>query len=475
MNSKQWNNPKNYAGGRPKAKDVRRKVRRTAAEAGPRARGRWKTYISSMRLISIHTAVTVVIALQLCAILSVSAQDTDTSETASDSGSVHRRVFVDDTRDAWHASVAGNGGGLSFCAWTERTASGASIRASFLARTQRSDFDVIEASTPPPGAEDDWPAVVFLDDSTVLLAWQRRERGRHFLRARVVSRSGSLGPEQSVSDDEAGSMMPAAGRGADGEVLIAWQDYRNGNPDIYARRFDRDGRAVGGSVLLNDDGGAAMQGGPHIAGSGGRPVVFWPDNREDGAWKFYYQRVGDPRTPNVLIDSAQRKAMTTLISGVLLSGDSALFTWKDYREGHSNIYRRFADLRTGHLSPAERVNDDRGERWQRLAVTGADRRGRSVICWEDYRNTENNQRGDIYAQVYDASGRAYGRNIRINDREDRIARKMPKIVMDDDGWYLVLWHQGEEGHFHLAGQWLRYPHIREGANFCLTCGPSYEE
>lgn len=423
-----------------------------------------------------HTAVTAAFALIFCTISFAQAQDRDSSAMAGDTVAVHSDVRVDGKRDAWHAALAGNGSGMYFCAWTERTTDGASIRGCFLARAQRSGFHMIEASIPPAGAEDERPAVVFLDDSTVLLAWQRRENGKHFLRARVVSRSGSLGPEQSVSDDDAGTMTPAAGRTADGEVLLAWQDYRNGNADIYARRFDREGRPKAHSELLNDDGATAMQGSPQMAaGNGEGPLVFWPDNREDGAWKFYYQRVGVPQAHNVLIDSAQRKAMTTLISGVMLSGDSALFTWKDYREGHSNIYRRLADLRTGLLSPAERVNDDRGERWQRLAVVGADGHGRTVICWEDYRHTEINQRGDIYAQVYDAAGLAHGMNLRINDREDRIARKMPKVFMDDDGWYLVLWHQGEEGHFHLSGQWLRYPDIREGANFCLTCDPSNEE
>ena len=395
---------------------------------------------------------------------------------ASDSGSTYGHVFVDSTRNAWNAALAGNGRGVSFCAWTERTSHGASIRALFLDRGQRSGFVPIEASIPPAGAEDDRPTAVFLDDSTVLMAWQRREDRRHTLRARLLTRSGRSGPEWDVSDDEAGCMMPAAGRDRRGTTVIAWQDYRNGNPDVYARRFGADGRPLGPSTQLNDDSAAAMQGGPRVAADNVDGVlVCWPDNREDGAWKFYYQRSGVPGARNVLIDSAQRKAMTTLISGVVLSGDTALFVWKDYREGHSNIYRRIADLRGGRLSPALRVNDDAGERWQRLATVDADAEGRSIVCWEDYRSTEINQRGDIYLQPFDRGGVCHGGNVRVNDREDRIARKMPQLVMDDDGGYLVVWHQGEDGRFHLVGQWLRYPVVRDGGNFCLTCEAASEE
>jgi hypothetical protein len=71
--------------------------------------------------------------------------------------------------------------------------------------------------------------------------------------------------------------------------------------------------------------------------------------------------------------------------------------------------------------------------------------------------------------VFARDGTRIGANLRVNDRDDRITRKRPAIAMDDDGWYLVIWHQGEEGAFNLAGQWFHYPSEREGENFCLTC------
>jgi len=253
--------------------------------------------------------------------------------------------------------------------------------------------------------------------------------------------------------------------------IVVWQDYRSGNADIVTQRFDAEGRPVGKNVLVNDDGMAALQGQPRIAADNGDHVLLlWPDNRIDGAWKFYYHCFGADAARNVLIDSAQRKAMTTIINAVCLPGDSAFFAWKDYRTGTSNIYRRIADLRSGTFSPAELINDDDGNRWQRLPAVDGDGKGGVVVCWEDYRNTVTNQKGDTYLQPYGRDGTRIGGNVRVNDRDDRLARKKPSIVMDTDGWYLVIWHQGEEGVSHLVGQWMRYPAQREGANFCLTCG-----
>ena len=384
-------------------------------------------------------------------------------------------VLADSMRNTMHAVLTGRGG-QRFCAWSERTRAGAAIKGVFLARGQRSDFQPVEISIPGPGEEDDHPAAVFLSDTTVFVAWQRRCGGRSTLLARIVHRSGVLGEAHTVSEDAAAALAPSAARNDEGEILIVWQDYRNGDADIYAQRFDTLARPVGRNQRINDDGVRAVQGAPRLAADNRVGfLVMWPDNRIDGAWKFYYLRLGDSAARNVLIDSAQRKAMTTVISGVCLANDSAVFAWKDYREGHSNIFLRRADLGASAFSPARRVNDDEGERWQRLAATDGDGNGNVVVCWEDYRNTEINQRGDTYLQAYGPDGVVRGSNVKVNDRDDRIARKMPSIVMDSDGWYLVIWHQGEVGTFNLAGQWLRYPDTRVGANFCLTCVTSPTE
>ncbi|MDT8325593.1 MAG: hypothetical protein RRA94_15875, partial [Bacteroidota bacterium] len=214
-----------------------------------------------------------------------------------------------------------------------------------------------------------------------------------------------------------------------------------------------------------------LQGPPRVAADNGpRALVVWPDNRGDGLWKFYAALTdGTAPAVNLLVDSAQRKAMTTLAAALALPPDSALFAWKDYREGHSNIYLRSADLRAETLSTAQRLNDDSTDRWQRLVVLDGDGGERVVACWEDHRNTENNQKGDIYMQRLRRDGSRVGSNQKVNDRDDRIPRKMPKLAMLADGTLLVIWHQGNAGSFDLQGQWFAADGDRAGASFCITC------
>lgn len=388
---------------------------------------------------------------------------------AQDDVPVWDHVHVDSTRNVWHVSADCNDGGLWAVVWSERTRVGATVHAAFLERGQRKDIRCVQVTAAMAGIEDARPSVTFLTDSTVLVAWQRREALSRRIYAAVVQRDGVVGGTFPVQQVQADGMMPATGRCLRDGLLVAWQDYRNGNADVYARYVADDGTATGPDILINDDAASAMQGAPRIARDNRNGhLLVWPDNRADRKWKFYYHRIGATGSGNVLIDSAQRKAMTTIVSAVCVSEDTAHIFWKDYREGDSNIYRRIVDLGSGTFSPAERINDDVGDRWQRLVVAAGDRKGNTVACWEDHRNTENNQRGDIYLQVFDRDGMSRGRNIKVNDRNDRIARKMPVIAMDGGGWYLLLWHQGEQGTFTIAGQWFRYPAHRVSDNFLLT-------
>ncbi len=374
-------------------------------------------------------------------------------------------------RNTWHAVADENGGGVFFVAWAERSGEGSRIRGVFIASGQRSDFTFIDISETSEDFDDVKPSAAFLNSDTLIIAWQRTRAGRPTLLFRLIDReSGPVTDEAPLSDSDNDGMLPAIRR-IDGGAVAVWQDFRNGNFDIYARRIDARGEPDEPALKLNDDVNSALQGQPRLSSENLREaVVVWSDNRVDSKWKFYFQRWKDgPVGSNMLLDSAQRKAMTTLASAAWMSPDTAVLVWKDYREGHSNIYRRIADVGRGTLTPAQRINDDAGDRWQRLPVIGGDGRGNMVMCWEDYRNTERNQRGDTYMQVFARDGSLLGPNQRVNDRDDRIARKAPVITMADDGCYLVLWHQGDEGEFNLEGQWFRYPDERLGENFCLTC------
>ncbi|MCB2204723.1 hypothetical protein KQI65_08235 [bacterium] len=379
-------------------------------------------------------------------------------------------MYADSVHNAWHAVLADDDADRVFCVWSLRTSDSTRILGTMLHPFQREALHAVPLST-GKSCEQLRPAAAFLGGGGIIVAWQETCGTHSAIRMRLLDAQGRpAGGSIAVSDPCCNAVMPAAGSSGNGAVLT-WQDYRNGAVDVYAQRIDAEGQRMGHALMVNDDSSRAMQGAPRVAAdNGAHPLLIWPDNRVDGAWKFYAAVLqGDGVGTNLLVDSAQRKAMTTLPAALALPPDSALFAWKDYREGHSNIYLRSADLGSSSLSAATRLNDDSTDRWQRLVVLDSDGGERVVACWEDHRNTERNQKGDIYLQWLTRDGRSVGANQKVNTRDDRIPRKMPKVAMLRDGTLLVVWHQGDEGRFDLMGQWYAPSGSKAGEPFCITC------
>jgi len=70
---------------------------------------------------------------------------------------------------------------------------------------------------------------------------------------------------------------------SNGEFLVAWMDNRNGNPDIYAQRFDADGNPLGGNFRVNNDQGDNIQQSPVVAADDKNYYFAWVDNRNSGS------------------------------------------------------------------------------------------------------------------------------------------------------------------------------------------------
>jgi hypothetical protein len=126
---------------------------------------------------------------------------------------------------------------------------------------------------------------VIADDGTggYLVVWERSaaDGAGAIVGRRLDAAAQPLGDEIAVSDAAAGSRGgPAVVRDDAGTLWVAWQDHRAGllDPDVWARRLDRAGRALGPELLVNA--GAAWQlgyqGAPALVSHGdGTVSVVW--------------------------------------------------------------------------------------------------------------------------------------------------------------------------------------------------------
>ena len=156
-----------------------------------------------------------------------------------------------------------------------------------------------------------------------------------------------------VSDPEAEPFAPAF----DGSVVV-WQDRRNGESDIYARRFDRaTGQPVGDAFPVCTAPGYQTL--PAIDGD----TVVWQDSR-DGGWDIYAYDLIEQREDAVC--AAPGDQTNPDVSG-------GLVVWQDSRRGQWDIYSY--DLAKAEESP---ICVDRGAQTRPAASS-------DLIVWQDTR------------------------------------------------------------------------------------------
>ncbi len=102
-----------------------------------------------------------------------------------------------------------------------------------------------------------------------------------------------------VNDDVTGGSDqydPSIAMDDNGNFVIVWEDWRNGNGDIYYQRYNSSGEAEGVSTKVNDEVSMASQWfhssiSPSVAmDSSGNFIIVWEDGR-NGKSDIYYQAI----------------------------------------------------------------------------------------------------------------------------------------------------------------------------------------
>jgi hypothetical protein len=281
---------------------------------------------------------------------------------------------------------------------------------------------------------------------------------------------GSIKNDFGVNDDTVGisdHYSPAIAKSIapTGDFVITWEDYRNGNSDIYAQRFDSSGTPQGSNFKVNDDAGTAGQDIPAIAMNGsGNFVITWEDGR-NGNSDIYAQRFdssGTPQGANFMVNNDDGTANQARPAIAMDGSGNFVITWRDGRNG-SDIYAQRYDSSGTPQGANFKVNDDAGTADQFDPAIAMDGSGNFVITWQDYRTVNN---GNIYAQRYDSSGTPQGANFKVNDDAGTANQWYPAIAMDDSGNFVITWSDERSNYdYDIYAQRYDSSGTPQGANF----------
>jgi hypothetical protein len=300
------------------------------------------------------------------------------------------------------------------------------------------------------GCKQDRPAIAQASFDYFVITWIDSRSGYYDIYAQRYSSSGTpLGYNIKVNDYSyvlAGS--PTIAMDSAANFVITWQDFRNGNSDIYAQRFDSSGTPLGINFKVNEDVISAGHESPYIAMEGnGNFIISWTDERNGSSNYDIYAQIysfsGTPLGSNFKVNDDVGSATQAYPSIALDGSGNFVITWTDYRNAIYNpdIYTQRYNAAGLPLGSNFKVSDDTGTAEQMYPDIAMDDSGNFVITWHD----ERNRNYDVYAQRYNTSGISLGSNFRVNDGTGTALQWHPGVAMDSSGKFVITWEDWRYG------------------------------
>jgi len=220
------------------------------------------------------------------------------------------------------------------------------------------------------------PRIAVDDEDNLYVVWEDARSGNkdvYWMKfdpdGNKLAGAGEFGAsEKMVNSDSSGldQYEPAIDFDGNGYFYIAWSDKRNSQPDIYARKFDKNGDVAASGNWLSGD-------------------VIINDDSLPTAWR---------EKPSVIYSSV---------------GSVLYFSWEDERNGSPDVYSTKFDVDGNRLWTYDLIMNGISSGAQGNPEVVADSQGYAITAWED------NQAGDynIYAARYKDLGSFIRSNVPI--------------------------------------------------------------
>ena len=286
-----------------------------------------------------------------------------------------------------------------------------------------------------------WPSIAVDSSGNAYAVWQDYRNGNDDIYFSYRPAGGEWAPNVRVNDDAgtAGQRDPAVAVNGSGDAYAIWADSRNGPySDIYFA-YRPAGGAWGGNVKVNDDLGRGRQSRPSIAvDPNGNAYAVWGDSRgvSHGDIYFAYRRAGGSWGANVRVND-DGEPMGLLVPDIAVDASgNAYAVWRSW---NSDVF--FAHRPAGGDWGANvKVNDDGMViyiPWPSIAV---DPNGNAFAVWQDSRNGDM----DIYFS-YRPAGGAWGANGRVNDDSGTASQPYAEVAVDASGNAYAVWYDRRSG------------------------------
>ncbi|MCK4444571.1 MAG: hypothetical protein KAW09_08505, partial [Thermoplasmata archaeon] len=308
------------------------------------------------------------------------------------------------------------------------------------------------------------PSVAADKSGAVYVAWQDYRNGNwDIYLAKSIDRGLSFGPSARVDDtgnDSSNQAIPSVEVARNGTVFVVWHDH--GSNSIRLSRSLDGGAIFEPSVLVNDPIGSPALTVPSLTvDAQGNIFVSWSGNR-DGFYHVYLSKSTDGGLsfdPDLQVDDASDGGR----SGSWIRTDSAgniYAVWMDSRNVSNGIY--FAKSTDGGSTFEKNVRVDNIGTGAVIASDpslGVDSVGNVYVTWDDNRN--NNQRDIFFASSLDG-GLSFGSDIRVDDTGSTVSGQWsPSIAIFENNstsHVFITWFDKRNGNWDIYSTSTNIPH-----------------
>lgn len=360
----------------------------------------------------------------------IAAQPIDATLLAKGEFRVNTAIAGDQSFPA--IAALANGGYV--VAWMSSTEGGAGTSVLSQRYDRRGAPQGGETSVAPGTATDthQYPRVAGLKGGGHVVVWTTAGPGyvtQAIYAQRFDATGAAVGAATRVSPDTlAVAITPAVAALADGGFLVTWSaDFAS----IDARRYDRDGNALGSPARINLTAGGAWQSavtgladGGYAAAWGLLPVDVPPPDVYTRRFDAGGLPVGSETRANTFTADAQQQPDIA----ALRDGGYVVAWMSQYQDGSGyGIYaQRFGS--GGAPSGSELQVNTATPGSQESPAVAALADGGWVVAWFD---------GDIHAQRFDSNGAPVGAQARVNTAA--LSSAQPAITALPNGGYVVAW------------------------------------
>ena len=307
------------------------------------------------------------------------------------------------------------------------------------------------------------PKICATDNGNIVIVWKDYRNGNSDIYVQNIKPDGSLSDENykvNEANDSSLQLNPQLGIDSEGNFLVVWEEERKYSNNIYGQRFNGNGQPSGNNFIINDRESVNLRSRfPKLAmNQSGDCIISWIESNEFGEFNLYAKRFNSDGM--ALENSFKVNGNTGFLAGLdFLYGNQFSVGIDDF----NNFVISWTEYRNGLKEVFYKIYNPNGTILKIATRVNFDdyfsvgdhsmcmgSNGYFVISWVNWKNEGYD---NIYAQLYNSLGNPIGNNILVNDVPGSIYRFLPPTLsMNDDGSFCIAWQDNRNGNYDIYGQ-----------------------